>query len=322
MANAPAQEKYRLSSESIALVYVRAGELRSGTLVSSGRERIGVAFVRRPCYLTGRGSKSEQESKRHMTDFFREVDEEVRRDKAVQIWQRYQFLFLGLAFLIIAGTGGYRLWQNQKTEAEQSAGAKYEAAQQLSREGKSAEAQAAFEALAKDGPAGYRILALLRAADELSTRDPAAAIKAYDTLAGNPALDTAFQDVARLRAAILRVDATDPKEAERSLVSLAGPTSAYRNSARELLALAALKRDDFEAAGRWLDQIVVDPQTPANLRQRAEAFLGLVQAGKPVAAKPLETKPAQAGSVETKPAETEPQASKPDEIKPQEPAAK
>ena len=47
-----------------------------------------------------------------------------------------------------------------------------------------------------------------------------------------------------------------------------------------LLALAALKRGDDEAAGKWLDAIIVDPQTPASLRQRAEAFLGLVRAGK------------------------------------------
>jgi hypothetical protein len=47
-----------------------------------------------------------------------------------------------------------------------------------------------------------------------------------------------------------------------------------------MLAYAAFKTDDFEAAGRWLDQIVVDLQAPAGLRQRAETLLGLVAASK------------------------------------------
>jgi hypothetical protein len=54
----------------------------------------------------------------------------------------------------------------------------------------------------------------------------------------------------------------------------------FRFSAREALALAALKHDDFETAGRQLDTIVVDPQAPASMRQRAEALLALVRSSK------------------------------------------
>ena len=73
----------------------------------------------------------------------------------------------------------------------------------------------------------------------------------------------------------------DPKEFEHRFAPLATSGQAYRNSYRELLALADFKRDDFEGAGRWLDEIVVDPDaSPQELRSRAQAFLGLVRAGK------------------------------------------
>jgi hypothetical protein len=42
-----------------------------------------------------------------------------------------------------------------------------------------------------------------------------------------------------------------------------------------------LKAGDYDSAGRWLDEIVADPQAPSGLRSRAEAFLGFVRAGKP-----------------------------------------
>jgi hypothetical protein len=89
-----------------------------------------------------------------------------------------------------------------------------------------------------------------------------------------------MQDVARLRAAMLRIDQADGAELKRRLEPLAQTGAPFRNSARELLAYAALKAQDYEAAGRWLDQIVVDLQAPAGLRQRAETLLGLVAASK------------------------------------------
>ena len=54
----------------------------------------------------------------------------------------------------------------------------------------------------------------------------------------------------------------------------------FRNTARELLAFAALKAEDFDAAARWLDAIVVDAQAPQSIKSRAEALIGLVSAGK------------------------------------------
>jgi len=215
-----------------------------------------------------------------MSDFFREVDEEVRRDKAVQFWTKYRYWFLALGLVIVAVTAAWRYWDTRRVTAAADAGSRYEAADQMAREGKAQEAQDAFAALAKDGPKGYATLAKLRSADELATRDPQAAAKAYDALASDPGFDPAFQDLARLRSAMLRIDVEDPKVIEQQLAPMAGPGGAYRNSARELLALAAFKLNDFEAAGRWLDAIVTDPQAPPGARRRAEAFLGLVRAGK------------------------------------------
>jgi hypothetical protein len=39
-----------------------------------------------------------------MSDFFREVDEEVRRDRILVFWQKYQSWVIGAVVLIIVGT--------------------------------------------------------------------------------------------------------------------------------------------------------------------------------------------------------------------------
>jgi len=216
-----------------------------------------------------------------MTDFFREVDEEVRRDKAVDFFRKYMFWFIGLFVVIVVATGIWRAIVNYRLEAAQKAGADYENALDLARQGKSAEAQAAFEAISKNAPAGYRTLARLEMIDELSKTDKPAAVKAYEALASDPSYDSSLTPVARLRAALLKVDTEDPKVFEQSVSAMAGPTGPFRSTARELLALSALKRGDYDAAGRWLDEIVSDPEVPTGIRSRAEAFLGFVRAGKP-----------------------------------------
>jgi hypothetical protein len=216
-----------------------------------------------------------------MADIFREVDEDVRRDKAVVFFKQNVKWLVGAALIVVCATGAWRYYDYARTQAAEKASARYEDALQLAHDGKSAEAQAAFEAIAKDAPAGYRTLARLRAIDEIAAHDPAAAIKAYDALAADPAYDVSFTSVARLRAAMLAIDIDDPKTFEQKVTPLAGPTGVFRNSARELLALAAFKAGDYDAAGRWLDAIVSDPDAPSGLRSRAEAFLGFVRAGKP-----------------------------------------
>ena len=87
-------------------------------------------------------------------------------------------------------------------------------------------------------------------------------MKDYDALAADATIGPVLQDVARFRAALLRLDAADPKEMDERLAPLTRTAGPFRNSARELLALSALKADDFTAAGNWLDMIVADPQVP------------------------------------------------------------
>lgn len=219
-----------------------------------------------------------------MADIFREVDEEVRRDKALETWERYQSWFIAAGLLVIAATGAYRAYDYYRVKAEETAGMQYEAAVQTARAGNSAEAQAALEAVAKTGPDGYKSLALMRDAGVIAAGDPAGGVAAFDALAKNPALAAPFQDVARLRAALLRADEADAKEMSARLEPMAGEGKPYRHTARELLAVAAIKAGDLAAAGRWLDQMIVDPQTPADARKRAEELSGLVLSGKPATA--------------------------------------
>jgi len=218
-----------------------------------------------------------------MSDIFREVDEEVRRDKAVEFWKKYQNYLIAVAALIVLATAGWRFYDYRRLQAAQAAGAQFEQALDLDRSGKETEASAALANVAAQGPNGYRIVARLAEAAVLAKTDRSRAIAAYDALAEDAAIDPLFQETARLRAALLRLDAGQVDKAKAALEALAAPTGAYRHTAREMLGVVALAAQDYEGAGKWLDMIVADPEAPQSPRRNAELLLGLVASGKPAA---------------------------------------
>jgi hypothetical protein len=208
-----------------------------------------------------------------VTDIFHEVDEEVRRDQFKKLWDRYGIFAIVAAFLVVAAVGGWRGYQWWEASKAAEAGAAYDAAAELDTQGKTADAEAAFTKLSKDGTAGYRTLAKLRAAQ--AEPDLAAAVAAYDAIAKDSSVGKLLQDFASIRAGLLLVDTAPLADLTRRLEPLATPTGAFRHTARELLALAAIRVSDATAAKRWLDEILGDAETPQGLRSRVDVLMTL-----------------------------------------------
>jgi hypothetical protein len=213
-----------------------------------------------------------------MGDFIREVDEEYRRDRVMEIWKRYSGVIVGLVILFVAAVGGWRYWQHAEQQRAEAAASRYEDAVRLAREGKGDEAEKSLEDLAKEAPQGYAVLSRFRLAAELGKGDAENGAKAFDALAGDSRVEPVMQDLARLRAAMLRMD-PDPAAAQSALERLATPTNVWRHSAREFLGLMAMKRGDYDAAGRWFDQIAADREAPQAVRGRLEIYSSLVAGG-------------------------------------------
>ena len=213
-----------------------------------------------------------------MSEIFDEVQEEVRREQLKKLWERYSAVILTVAILIVGGIGGWRAYLYWEGKKAQEAGAQFEAAAVLADQNKKAEAEAAFAKIASEAPQGYRMLARMRAAAELATRDVPGAVKAYDAIAADRSLGQAEQDLAALRAASLLVDTASYADIKARLEPLSGPNRTYRHSARELLAVSAWRNKDLTAARQWIDMITTDPLSPQTLRSRMEALQALLPA--------------------------------------------
>jgi len=211
-----------------------------------------------------------------MSDIFHEVDEDVRRDKAADLWRRFQTPIFVIAFLIVAATGAYSYFQSKRQQAAETANARFEAAVALADEGKTAEAAAAFDALAREAPPGYAALARIRAAE--ARPDRAQALAELNAIAEDQKVDKLNQQVALLRAALLVIESGDREKMERALGPMMTSDGVFRFSAQEWNGLDALANDDFDEAERVFEQVLANPDAPQSMRQRASAYRGLLHA--------------------------------------------
>ena len=211
-----------------------------------------------------------------MSEIFDEVNEDVRRDQLKKLWDQYSIYIIAGALLIIASVGGWRGYQYLEAKKAAEAGAAFDKAAELSEANKHTEAEAAFADLAAKAPAGYRVLARLRTAAEVASRDQQAAAKMFDEIAADRSVGVAEQDLARVRAAQLLLESTTYPNMKTRLEAAAASGATFRHTARELLALSAWRANDAVATRQWLDLIANDGETPPSLRSRAEALQALL----------------------------------------------
>jgi hypothetical protein len=210
-----------------------------------------------------------------LSDIFQEVDEEVRREQLQKLWERYQNLVYAGVAVILIGVGGWRVYEWWETKQAAEAGSQFEAAVQLSQQGKHAESEAAFAQIAANGTSTYRTLAQIRAAAEVAASDPKAGIAAYEKIAAVGSVGPVLQDLALLRAGALLVDNGTYADALARLEPLTASGRTFRHTARELLAVAAWRAGDAAALKRWSEAMTSDPETPAATRSRVEMLMAL-----------------------------------------------
>lgn len=204
-----------------------------------------------------------------MSDIFREIDEELRRDNLLKLWARYgRYVIIAAAaiLLVIAGIVG---WLDHLRSLRQQQSARYAAALTLARDGKEGEAAKLFATIAgEDG--GYAVLSSFEEAQALEkSGDKKGAAAVYRRIAQSDSAGPMFRDLAILLAAMDEFPTADPKSIVDRVAPLTRSGDPWRPTALELTAIASLKAGDKAAALAIYKQLADDPATPQGLRARA-----------------------------------------------------
>ncbi len=213
------------------------------------------------------------------TDIVREVDEELRKEQFEKLWAQYRPYILSAAAAIVLLVAGYKGWQGYQERQAATAGAQFEAATALLRDGKKDEAAKALEVMTTGGAGAYPALAGLRlAALDADAGRAEQALARYEAIAVSSAADANLRGLARIQAAQLRLDKADFTEMQNRLNDLIKPDNVWRQSARQLLGLSAYKAGKLTEADDQFSQILNDKDSRGPIGQMAEMMRQLILA--------------------------------------------
>ncbi|MCR6631565.1 MAG: tetratricopeptide repeat protein [Magnetospirillum sp.] len=206
----------------------------------------------------------------------REVDEELRQERLQFLWKKHGSLAVGVAVALVLAVAGWQGWNAWQTRARAQSGTDFSAALQALHQGNREQALAQLGKVAAEGTSGYQVLADFKLADlKLAGGDRDGAVALLERVAAGRG-DDIYRDLARLKAAYLKLDAADPAAVAASVEPLAAEASPWRHSAREILALVAAKRGDDAKAAELFRKIADDPAAPQGVRARAAEMLAAV----------------------------------------------
>jgi hypothetical protein len=216
--------------------------------------------------------------------FLREVDENLRRDRASEFAKRYGNWLIAALVLFLAAAGGWIYWQNVR---EQRAERQVEELAEIYRNISTGATTAAAQPLAKLGTDGSS--ASVRASAQftvaaiaLQNNDQPAALAKYSAIAGEAGYPQPYRDAAIIRQSALEFDRIKPEDLIARLAPLAKPGNPWFGSAGEMTALALIKQGKNADAGKLFAAIAKDKNVPDTIRARSvqiAASLGIDASG-------------------------------------------
>jgi len=207
----------------------------------------------------------------------REIDEELRREQLLKLWDKYGIYLLAAVLIVVVGIGGWRYYQYRSAQIAEDASNRYIVALGEFARNQTLDAQKRLEALAADAPAGYAALARLRlAANDAAQGNTIGALETYEQIATDETVDPILQDLARLQIAMLKFDSVPFSELRNQLRPLASDRSPWRYSARELLGMGAMKAGFEPEARTYFKRLLADRTTPAGISERVRVMVAML----------------------------------------------
>lgn len=204
----------------------------------------------------------------------KEIDEELRRERLLRIWEQYGTYIIAAVVLVVGGVGGWKYYEYRQARAAEAASTQYIIALRDYAIGNPAEAEKLLNAVVAKAPHGYATLARLRmAAHDRSTGNTAEAIAGYEEVAADGSADPILADYARLQIAAVKLDAGDFTDAKNRLTPLASDRNAWRHSAREMLGVVAWKSGRGPEAQNHFQRLLSDPSTPPGIAERVKVMM-------------------------------------------------
>jgi hypothetical protein len=202
--------------------------------------------------------------------FVREVDEELQKDQMLGIWRQWGRWIVGALAAIIIGWGGFLYWQHRQMEAAGVQGEKFTRVMDSLQASNDAGVASELTDIEKAANGGYKApAALVRAGVAVSKNDTKTAITAFKSVVDDPDAPQAWRDLALIRQTAVEFDTMKPEAIIARLKPVAVSGNPWFGSAGEMTAMAYLRMNKPDLAGRLFADMAKNESVPETIRSRS-----------------------------------------------------
>lgn len=198
--------------------------------------------------------------------FLHGLDDDMREQALKDFWQENKKIIIGgFAVLFLSYGGGqfYKYYSAAKMDAQALA---YHQASQL-------DTPEVYKDYAEEAPAGFKALALFKAANsQIQADELAAAADTFATIAQDSKLPPLWRDLAAARQGELLLT-LDPDKARTVFSTLTKQDSPYARTGYELLAIEAQNRGAYGEAAAYYSRLLEMPDLLAGMREAIQQRL-------------------------------------------------
>lgn len=209
--------------------------------------------------------------------FIREVSEEVKNDNLKQMWEKYGIyiiLLVVLALLAAVSYEGFKNWQRTRSETWSDT---YAYALNLENQGKYDESLEVLEKMEQTGGNIYSNVAKLQTANILFEQGKTdEAVDILEEIVADKSINKKLRDVSTIKLASYKLDSGSYEEIEALLKPLIEENGSWANIAKEMMAMAAIREGNIDAARTLYRELLNTPNLPEALKMRVQDMLSVL----------------------------------------------
>ncbi len=225
-------------------------------------------------------SLKEQYIESQQNAFIREVNEEVRTEKAILFWNKYKYYIISVIVLVLGITIARNIYESNKVATGLKQAETFERIMSnttVSARGKILE----LMDFAKVAKYGYKDIAYFNIYSmQIETDDISGAIQTLKTLISD-ATDASFKDLAILKLATLDFSQKNVTEAEKSeiikLLSKISASKPFYFSAQYILGVIYISQGNTNLAKTTFDRIVENEKSPVGIKSQSLNMLNFIK---------------------------------------------
>ena len=210
--------------------------------------------------------------------FIMEVNEELKNEKLKQIWEKYGLMIIAVVTITLTAAISFetiKSWYNKKF---QDISDTYSVATVLQEQEKYDESIAVLKSV--EEKASDHIYAQLVKFQEanilLEQNKPEEAIKILQEIISNEDTDKSLREVAIIKMASYKLENASFEDIETLLNAMIKENGNWTVISQEILAMSAIKHKKLDKAKELYANILANPETPENLKARAQDMLLLL----------------------------------------------